>query len=195
MKKLSLVIAISATFVLASLPHSRPASAEISNEEDINFVFYAPGLKNGRYLWFSKGWGYVSYGLWLTSAPYAWVIHIVSGGGYTWDGNDNVEAALRVINSGSKKQIEASNFGKEGFVRNGLGSVEYKTFDGVDATGREARPQHCIVFSQFYSAYNRLYGIYCDDKPLSREIIEAALRGLGSKVEGPLPPKPPGWGH
>ncbi len=189
MKRLILISILGIALILSSFVVFPAAQAEQSNEDDINFVFYAPGLKDGRFLWFSKEWGYTSYGLWLTSAPYAWVIHVVSGGGFTWDGNENVEKALDWINA-SDEQITAANFGEEKFVRNGLGSVEYKTFDGADPTNRDPRPMSCIVFSQFYSGYNRLFGVYCDAKPLTPEIISAALKGLGSKVEGFLPPKP-----
>ena len=37
---------------------------------------------------------------------------------------------------------------------------------------------------------NRLFGAYCDIKPLSNATITAALQGLGSKEHGKLPTKP-----
>ena len=181
------VVMISLVFGLAP----RTSLAIDSNEEEINFVFYAPGLKKGTFKYFAKGWGFHSTGAWLQSPPYAWVSHIVSGGGYTWEGHDNVEKFLDWLN-GNKKRLVAKNFGPEKFVRNNLGTVEYKTFDGqnTNPTG-DQRPLKCIVFSQFYgNMLNRLFGAYCDIKPLSNATITAVLQGLGSKEKGKLPTKP-----
>jgi hypothetical protein len=168
-------IVIIATALLISigtfLTPNKPTWAETTTEQDANFVFYAPGLSNGRYRTFSKGWGTTSYGLWNKSMPYAWIVHVSSGGGYTWDNHDNIEEVMNWIN-GRQEILKPSNWGSAEFIRNKIGAVDYKAFNGAlkNKSGGYLNLK-CIAFSQMYDGNNRFMGVYCDRTALSNDRI------------------------